>query len=246
MTGVEIAEWLGISYNNTYRKNPKKYIARLEEYCIFEIIRGGVIIKEIFIKVYDKNLNQKMDSLYLEKLCEHNNLMTMQGLSEETNISPYHCTKSRDRMFGDKPINKDPEAKGLLGYRESIWAIKMGRNTYRKLTEEENQLFNNLIKSYCANVPEEKIKARQLILEYCREADMSVNEYMLIVENADLDFFGSIIENFRNVTGYMVAPVTEHMINFEQPKGLSEDQKVYREKLMNEIIRLNAKNRVDS
>ena len=57
MTGVEIAEWLGISYNNTYRKNPKKYIARLEEYCIFEIIRGGVIIKEIFIKVYDKNLS---------------------------------------------------------------------------------------------------------------------------------------------------------------------------------------------
>lgn len=39
----------------------------------------------------------------------------------------------------------------------------------------------------------------------------------------------------------MIAPVTEHMINFEQPKGLSEDEKAYREKLMNEIIKLNAK-----
>lgn len=56
MTGQEIAEWLSISYDGTYRKKPKYYIARLKDYCEYKPIRGGVIIKEIYISKYNKNL----------------------------------------------------------------------------------------------------------------------------------------------------------------------------------------------
>lgn len=41
-------------------------------------------------------------------------------------------------MFGDKPINKDPNAQGLIGCRESVWAIKL--DNYRHLTQEENEM----------------------------------------------------------------------------------------------------------
>ena len=33
MTGKEIANWLNISYDYTYRRNPQKYLEKLKEYC---------------------------------------------------------------------------------------------------------------------------------------------------------------------------------------------------------------------
>lgn len=33
MTGKELADWFNISYDGTYRKNPSKYILRLNGYC---------------------------------------------------------------------------------------------------------------------------------------------------------------------------------------------------------------------
>ena len=56
MTSQEIAEWMGISYKGTYANNPKKYLIQLDNFCDFEKIYGGVIIKEIYQSVYEKNM----------------------------------------------------------------------------------------------------------------------------------------------------------------------------------------------
>lgn len=56
MKGQEIAEWMGISYDGTYRKDPSKYIKRLEDYCEYEQVRGGVVIKKIYLYKYIKDL----------------------------------------------------------------------------------------------------------------------------------------------------------------------------------------------
>ena len=49
MTGQEIAAWLQIEYNGTYRKNPTKQLEKLKDYCDYEQIRGGAIISNIKI-----------------------------------------------------------------------------------------------------------------------------------------------------------------------------------------------------
>ena len=56
MTGKEIANWLNISYDYTYRRNPQKYLEKLKEYCDYEQIRGGAIISNIRIPIYCPNL----------------------------------------------------------------------------------------------------------------------------------------------------------------------------------------------
>ena len=64
MTSKEIAEWLGITYN-TYKKNVKKHLEKLDGFCDFEQIRGGINVKEIYISIYDKNLSKKVECMII-------------------------------------------------------------------------------------------------------------------------------------------------------------------------------------
>ena len=54
MTSQELAEQMGIKYT-TYRKCGKKYLSQLDNFCDYEKVYGGVMIKEIYQDVYDKN-----------------------------------------------------------------------------------------------------------------------------------------------------------------------------------------------
>ena len=65
MTSQEIAKWIGIKYS-TYSNNIEKYLIQLDNFCDFEKIYGGVIIKEIYQSVYEKNIEEKYDKMYLE------------------------------------------------------------------------------------------------------------------------------------------------------------------------------------
>jgi hypothetical protein len=176
MTGQEIAEWLGISYNGTYRKCPKKYIQKLDEYCEYEQIRGGIVIKEIYIEEYNKNLKINTDKLYIKELEECNYLASVSGIAEKYHMSKHTVRKSRDRLFGETPVNISitAEAKGLIGSREYIWCIKLqGENNYRKMTEEEDKLFDILISQVYGSLDPKDIKAQQLILQSCIELNLS-------------------------------------------------------------------------
>ena len=106
---IELASWFKISYD-TFRRNAAKYYFILEDYCLYEKVHGGIIVETIMVERYDKNLVKKLDFIYLDNLIQHNNLISMTGMESETGNSRYQCTKSRNKMFGDKPINKDPNA----------------------------------------------------------------------------------------------------------------------------------------
>jgi threonine synthase len=67
MTGQELAEWFGVKYS-TYKNRSSKYIKKLEDYCEYEQVRGGAIIKEIYVEEYDKNLKTNNDKLYIKEL----------------------------------------------------------------------------------------------------------------------------------------------------------------------------------
>lgn len=55
MTSQQLAKWFNISYS-TYSHNIDKYLIQLKEFCIYDKVYGGVIVREIFYSVYDKKL----------------------------------------------------------------------------------------------------------------------------------------------------------------------------------------------
>lgn len=67
MSSKEVAQWLGISYS-TYRNAIDKYLNRLEGYCVYKKVYGGIIIEEIFMEEYDKTLNLKADLMYYKEI----------------------------------------------------------------------------------------------------------------------------------------------------------------------------------
>lgn len=227
MTGQEIAEWFKISYN-TYKKSAKnrqKYLERLKDYCSFEQIRGGIIVKEIYIFKYNKNLRAEQTKTFLFALKEHNNIISLSGLEEEKDISYYHSRKVRDKLFGKEPININPASRGTIGYREIIWAIKLGTNTYRKMTQEEDALFDALIKQeYIGKMTPEAVKAQQLILDYCVKEGMTAEEYQNLLTERNYNFFNDVIVKFKEITKYQIANPNEYRMGAEWCWDENEDE----------------------
>ena len=241
MTGQEIAEWMGISFKGTYSKNPKKYLSQLDNFCDYEKVYGGVVIKEIYQDTYDKNIEEKYDKLYIESLVKHNNLITVSGTAEEHDVSRYYMTKSRNRLFGNKPANINLTNTGLLGQRTTVWAIKLeGTNNYRMLTVEEDELFDNLIKNVYGKIEGKQTKALKLLEKECAKQKMTVAEFQEIRKEKGLDFFGNVLCKFKETTGYQIVSATQHdVMNFFDGREINEK---YREKLLKIIDELKKEN----
>lgn len=237
MTGQELAEWLGITYN-TYKNKIDYHQAKLKDYCEYEKIRGGVVIKEIYISKYNKNLKAEQTRTYLTALHNHDNLITLTGLENTTGLSTYNSRKVRNHLFGDKPRNIDPAARGVIGWRERIWAIKLGENQYRKFTDQEQELFNTLIKQdYIGKLTPEVVQAQQLILNCCVKEGYSAEEYQNLITERGYNFFDDVIDKFKTLTGYWIGSPTEHMIDQEWcwPDNTDEEYKQFLLKLLDEI-----------
>ena len=243
MSGREIAEWLGISYNSTYRCSTNKQLEKLNDYCEFEKVRGGVIIKEIYIKEYEKDLKMKVEKEYVKELARKNNLVTMTGMEKTTGNSRHLNTKARNHLYGDEPINKNPTAMGLLGNREMVWALKLpGDNNYRELTEKEEELLDNLITSVYSQIPADQIKAKELLLKYCAEEGMSAQQYLELQNAQGYNFFERVIEQFAMLYGYSLVAVQKHHLVQDFTKEESDYQKVLikeMEKVKKEILNEN-------
>lgn len=240
MTGRELAEWFHISYN-TYKKSSEskqRYLFKLKDYCLYEQVRGGVIIKEIYISEYNKNLKAEQTKKFLFSLNKHNNIISLTGLEEEDDISYYHSRQIRDKLFGKEPTNINVGARGIIGTREVIWAVKLGTNEYRKMTKEEDELFNVLInQEYIGKLTPEAVRAQQLILNYCSKEGMSVKEYQELLTEQNFNFFNDVIVKFRDITGYQIANPNEYTIGQEWTWDESESEE-YRAFLAKELKNL--------
>ena len=216
MTGQEIAEWLGITYN-TYKKNIKKHLDKLDGFCDFEQIYGGINVKEIYVSVYDKNLSKEIDTCYLREVKENKGLATVSGVAEKYGFSTYQVTKSRNRLFGELPLNfEEPHLKkGMFGYRNMIWAVKV-IGGYARLTLEEEELFNTLIRRDYSTLDVEKVKQEELILDYCVNHGLKAEVYKDLRRTAGLDFFAGVCQSFYRLTGgRRLVRVNEHEITVE-------------------------------
>ena len=221
MKTKELAEWFGIKYQ-TFRANSSKYYKLLEDYCEYDKVYGGVIIKEIYIDTYDKALNVKDDKIYYEEISKciekQNGLATIAGMSRLTAakgvynseiIAKRHLTKAGNRLFGE---TKALASTGTIGSREYIWAIKLDDlNHYRLMTAEEEKLFDSIIVS-CYLAEPDKVKKAGLLEDRLRKKEIDVDEYFLEQERLDLNNFRDCIFKFKEETGHMIVRCTKHQI----------------------------------
>lgn len=235
MKSQEVAAWLGISYN-TYRNNIDKNLSKLEPFCEFEKVYGGIIVKEIIIEEYDKNLQFNDDKLYLTEIkrCikEQDGLSTVSGMARKfVQAKQYNsertarrrATRSRNILFGN---DKNICSTGIAGSREYVWAIKLDDyNHYRLMTEEEEERFNKIIE-ICYSSNPEKIKRAALLEEAYRKSEtMSKEEYFEERERLGLNVFKECIFQFRDETGLIVVHCSRHELM--QDFTLSPEDKAY-------------------
>ena len=235
VSGQQIADWLGISHK-TYRNNPNKQLAKLDPYCDFKRVWGGIIITKVYVKVYDKNLMVKVDKALLKEVHKKHGIISMTGTEEATGYSRHLLSKSRDNLFGKKPLNVDTDACGLLGTRKYIWAIKLeGSNNYRALLPEEDSLFNSLIGVTDPNM----IKERSLLLNYCAENNLSAQDYLDLLTAHGLNFFNNVVKKFKEVTALQLVHATNCDINPNNfDLGLDMTMEEYKAYLLNYIKEL--------
>lgn len=237
MTSREIAQWMGITYE-TYRKKTKQRLEQIQNFCEFEQVYGGIIVKEIYIPVYDKGLNKKDDEKYLKEIksCQ-DGLSTLSGMARKfkqfdedfKDLSERQIRRrmaaSASRLFG-----KTRGETGIVGIREYIWAIKLDDyNHYRLLAPEEDERFNEIISCLYGDKPKLVRKAALLEEEYKTNDDMSKEEYFNLKERLGLNLFKDCIFQFRNETGYMIVHCTKHDLlnNFI----ISDEDRAYLESL---------------
>lgn len=86
MATKQLALWFGISYG-TFRNNSNKYLEELNYFCDYEKIYGGVMIKEVYISEYVKNLTSKDSEIYLSLVEESGNfLCSVAGMARKLNL----------------------------------------------------------------------------------------------------------------------------------------------------------------
>ena len=235
MTTKELAQWFGVN-QKTYTNSTSKYLEKLARFAEFEKIHGGVIIKDIYIAAYDKQINTQIDTIFLEEaITAQDHLMTIAGLarkySDELNLSESQTkkvfTRARDRLFGVFTDIGFVSSKGLIGTRESIWAIKVtNTNCYRLLTPEEDELLDLLTGQLYAETDPKKIRAQALLEETFRNSDMSKEVYLLIKDSNGLNFFHDVIMRFKAATGNMIVHANRYEVddgyNFNSPEEESE------------------------
>ena len=160
MSTKELSQWFGTSYNR-FRHIKNQKLNELKEYCNFEEIYGGVIIKDIYISEY-VNTNQSNYNIVESHVDEE---WDVSGLDTKKNVSNKIYAKHKEELtiqlsttynYVRKACNKlygpagDYNEHGTIGncwYRLCIIDAEGNR---RPLTNEEQELRNIIRDKYCS------------------------------------------------------------------------------------------------
>lgn len=221
MNGRELATWFGVTYN-TYKNSISRYLKKLEPYCEFTQCRGGVEITDIYISTYDKNINYADQELYQNEIqrCikEQDGLSTLSGMArkflhEQTitgckeDALRRRLSKTANELFGKA---SESFSFGSIGSREYVWAIKVDNlNVYRLPTQEENEIFNNII-SACYGKNAEKVKQSALLETQLKKKEIDVDEYFVRKERQGLNLFSECLKQFQLETGNIMVHCSRH------------------------------------
>ena len=174
MTNKELAEWFGIK-SDSMTRHKKKKLEELQNYAIFEEVRGGVNITAIIKDTYNKKDNQ-IRQVYqqgFEELREpidtvtninekifdkyHEQLPTLSSAA-----SGYHyAIEVRNANYG-VPF-KDVGSLGRCYYLWCKVEEKEGTPYFIQFSEEEENIKKNLLKQYFGTDEEKDILIAQMV-----------------------------------------------------------------------------------
>ena len=197
MKTADLAKWFGISLSRLHNATPQFY-EKLNNFCDYEKVYGGVIIKEIYFDTYDKKFDVKMENFIIKEIirCINEN----EGLSTISEIARLFCldhkdigeraackviSKTLNKLFG---VTKELTSIGEIGSREYVWGIKIDNyNHYRFLTEEEDRIFNDIITNFYSHNPE-VVKKAALLNSLYRRHEISQENYLALIAGEDSDY----------------------------------------------------------
>lgn len=227
ISSKELSAWFGYTYS-TYRKKKPQLLEYLKQYCDYEEVYGGVIIKEIFFLEYEGDLLSEDIQEYLNQVRKYP-LNSISNISEEISKLPRYKKLSdsqrRRRMskagnigFGE---TKERDSRGIYGTRKYQWSIKLDKpaangKPYRDLTAEEQQIFNEYTTAVFGEKPE-VIQNLKLLDDKFKHTDMTKEEYLN--HEARLAFDGTfqdVIFKFREETGLIIVRATDHDLDEDE------------------------------
>ena len=228
MKNAELAQWFGVTAK-TYENARKAYLKKLEPFAQFAIVRGGVLITEIYIDTYIKNLDDDV-KLYLEEVKRaEDNITSIVGISEvlcateEYATIPLRTMEGRMSRAGKKAfgITVDETSRGIYGSREYVWAIKLydAPNHYRYMTLEEEAIFDSILSGFYSTNAERVKKAALLEEAFKHDASMTKEDYFKEKERLNLNVFYDVIRLFKQETNLQIVHATAHDIDAQYLEG---------------------------
>ena len=207
MTNAELAEWFGISLQSL-KNQKKKKLEELKKFAEFEELRGKVNIIKITIPIYMKlgskayqRIRDEVDKEWSEDgldSCSRVSLKIEEKLKNELAVAPgtiYNYTRqSRNELYGI-PFQE----RGSIGSCVYLWCKKRGDGIdteYSLLTEEEEELKQQLIKKYFGDATEKQIIVKGMVEmgEIRREEAWSVLEELTGMNNNNFIMFLSELQ----------------------------------------------------
>lgn len=240
VSSSELADWFDIAYG-TYRNQRKKKLEELKDFCDYDEVYGGVIIKEVYFDEYykyqdDENrvlkvINDKYFNVDGQGTA-YDELNSISGIAQV--LQKQYPKDYGNKTFGtiERRVSRvmkkcfgvitkeNPLAQGGIGVREYVWAVKLeGDNNYRYKTREEDELFKEIIKAAYAENAKERIEEEELLKDAMRER-ISLGEEVSFAdyENARrrgkyyVDFKSEVLDVFREKISCLLVRVTRYEV----------------------------------
>lgn len=240
VSSSELADWFDIAYG-TYRNQRKKKLEELKDFCDYDEVYGGVIIKEVYFDEYykyqdDENrvlkvINDKYFNVDGQGTA-YDELNSISGIAQV--LQKQYPKDYGNKTFGtiERRVSRvmkkcfgvitkeNPLAQGGIGVREYVWAVKLeGDNNYRYKTREEDELFKEIIKAAYAENAKERIEEEELLKDAMRER-ISLGEEVSFAdyENARrrgkyyVNFKSEVLDVFREKTSCLLVRVTRYEV----------------------------------
>lgn len=116
-------------------------------------------------------------------------------------------SKSGNRLFG---VTADKESKGVLGWREYCWAVKMdGVNRYRFMTETEKEKFKEIVMRYYKKDFEVTIR-EGLLRDAYKKGELNDTEFANAM--MEFDYFHMVIEATLEELNIRIVRATRHEV----------------------------------
>lgn len=209
ITNIELAEWFGTTEKQISHKK-KQFLDKLEDYCVFKPIRGGIEIKIIIKPFYVKNKNYQIakdqfNNYWSETgldTCTHVADQICADYAEELTVKPdttrKHVSQVRNEFYGS-PLTEEGGSQGHCKY---MWCKKDVNGCPQFLTEEEENIKKDLLIKWFGSADEKTALVQGMVEngEISEEKAWTLYSSMMKLPAA----YSGFLSEYKQITGIIL------------------------------------------